>query len=113
MEQLREEDIKRRESETTKMVRLVYNMLQKYSPINLFKFVVNPFSFSQTIENIFYLSFSVQDARAKIQIIGDSFPIVVCVDNLTEDELMMENRQFVFEMTMDNWKVHLNLVGED
>lgn len=89
------------------MVRLVYNLLREYSPINLFEFVINPFSFSQTIENIFYLSFSVQDARAKIEIIGDSFPVLNCVDNLTEDELMMENSQFIFEMTMNHWKVNL------
>ena len=93
------------------MVRLVYNILREYAPINLFEFVINPFSFSQTIENIFYLSFSVQDARAKIEIIGDRFPVVNCVDNLTEDELIMENSQFVFEMTMDNWKVHLKSDG--
>lgn len=41
--------------------------------------------------------------------IGDSFPIVTCVDTLTEEELMMENSQFVFEMTMDLWKVNAHV----
>jgi hypothetical protein len=92
------------------MIRLVANLLRQYSPINLFEFVINPNSFSQTIENMFYLSFSVFDARAKIEVVGDSFPIVTCVDTLTDDELMMENSQFVFEMTMEQWEVHLLLL---
>jgi len=108
---LKHEDMQKREADTTKMVRLVANLLRQYSPINLFEFVINPHSFSQTIENIFYLSFSVQDARAKIEVIGDSFPIVTCVDTLTEEEMMMENRQFVFEMTMAQWKVTLHPGG--
>ena len=94
------------------MVRLVHNLLRQYSPINLFEFVINPHSFSQTIENIFYLSFSVQDARARIKVKGDSFPIVSCVDTLTEEELMMENSQFVFEMTMGLWEVCSGVVTE-
>lgn len=87
------------------MVRLVAELLRQHSPINLFEFVINPRSFAQTIENIFYLSFSVRDARAKIEDDKNGLPVVSFVDTLTDDEMAIENQQRVLEMTMDYWKV--------
>lgn len=87
------------------MVRLVAELLRQNSPINLFEFVINPRSFPQTIENIFYLSFSVRDARAKIEDDKNGLPVVSFVDTLTDDEMAIENQQRVLEMTMDYWKV--------
>ena len=37
-------------------------------PIPLYWFMINPDSFSRTIENIFYISFLVKDGYAKISI---------------------------------------------
>jgi len=88
------------------MVRLVAELLCQHSPINLFEFVINPRSFAQTIENIFYLSFSVRDARAKIEDDKNGLPVVYFVDTLTEDEMGIENQQRVLEMTMEYWKVN-------
>jgi len=87
------------------MVRLVATLLRERSPINLFEFVINPKSFAQTIENIFYLSFSVRDARAKIQDDENGLPVVSFVETLTEAEMEKENQQRVLEMTMAYWRV--------
>ena len=87
------------------MVRLVSELLREHSPINLFEFVINPTSFGQTIENIFYLSFSVRDARAKIEDDANGLPVVSFVDVLTEDEQAVENQQRVLEMTQVYWRV--------
>jgi len=87
------------------MVRLVSELLREHSPINLFEFVINPTSFGQTIENIFYLSFSVRDARAKIEDDANGLPVVYFVDRLTEDEQLVENQQRVLEMTQVYWRV--------
>lgn len=87
------------------LVRSVAQLLKRHSPINLFEFVINPRSFGQTIENIFYLSFSVRDARAKISVDGNGLPTVSYVDALTESDMMIENKQCILEMTMAQWEV--------
>jgi non-structural maintenance of chromosomes element 4 len=102
---LKEGDVQRQENATSHMVRLVADLLRRHSPINLFEFVINPRSFGQTIENIFYLSFSVRDARAKIEVNRKGLPIVSYVDILDDDEMLMENKQCVLELTMQQYEV--------
>jgi hypothetical protein len=63
---LKENDIKRQENETTKNVRIIYDILGENQPINFFRFIINPDSFGQTIENLFYLSFLIRDGKVSI-----------------------------------------------
>jgi non-structural maintenance of chromosomes element 4 len=44
--------------------------------VDLFKFVVNPHSFGQTVENLFYVSFLIRDGKAGITIDDDGLPTV-------------------------------------
>jgi non-structural maintenance of chromosomes element 4 len=92
------------------MVRQVAELLRQHSPINLFEFVLNPASFGQTIENIFYLSFSVRDARAKIYDDANGMPIVSFVDVLTEEEMTIENKQLILAMTIADYDVCLLVI---
>jgi non-structural maintenance of chromosomes element 4 len=101
---LKEGDIQQQENATDKMVRSVGQLLRQHSPVNLFEFVINPRSFGQTVENIFYLSFNVRDARARIDM-DNGIPMVSYVENLSEDEKAVENKQCVLEMTMHHWEV--------
>ena len=75
------EDIEVDEQETTRLVRFVAKCLEEAGGtegMNLFRFIVNPHDFGQTIENLFYLSFLVKENRACIEVNDDHEPNV-CV----------------------------------
>lgn len=44
--------------------------------INLFKFLINPESYTQTVENIFYTSFLIKDRRAAIDYDDNDEPYI-------------------------------------
>lgn len=57
------------EQSTSHMVRLVYGVLNEQSDderVNLYKFFINPNSFSQSVENLFYTSFLVRDGKVQL-----------------------------------------------
>ncbi|CAB4422164.1 unnamed protein product [Rhizophagus irregularis] len=65
-EQLKEKDIERQENETTRNVKMVFDLLGERQSINFFEFIINPESFGQTVENLFYLSFLICDDKVNI-----------------------------------------------
>lgn len=75
------------EKNTAYMVRLVYGKyLKKESDeeINFFKFFINPLSFSQSVENLFYTSFLIKDGRLKLYANNLGVP---CISRVSQKEL--------------------------
>lgn len=90
---MKEEDISRSQNETTKNVLTVstrgcilcptliveifklQNLLDEMETVNLFKFVVNPNDFAQSVENIFYLSFLIRDGKVAFET-QDGEPVI-------------------------------------
>jgi hypothetical protein len=54
----------------------VATVLEQVEKINLFKLVINPESFAQSVENIFYLSFLIRDAKVSFEISKLGEPVV-------------------------------------
>lgn len=63
------------EEERRKALRDQFDMSENAS-IAYFKFVINPFSFGQTVENMFYVSFLVRDGKVEVDIDPDGLPYI-------------------------------------
>ncbi len=91
------------ENSTLSEIDRIFELLKKYykrmkgSPICFYTFIINPFSFARTIENIFYVSFlvkviifisyilkiyfldylfNIKDGYAKIYLDADGLPVI-------------------------------------
>ncbi|KAG1463275.1 hypothetical protein G6F46_002324 [Rhizopus delemar] len=103
--QLKESDLQEQENETSKNVNDIYKILSEIGPINYFKFVTNPESFSQTVENIFYVSFLARKAVVAINVESGQ-PILSTrappsVENLDD---VVNKKQIVVGIDMKEWR---------
>ncbi|BEI92881.1 uncharacterized protein CcaverHIS019_0505090 [Cutaneotrichosporon cavernicola] len=74
--------------------------------LNFFAFVCNPESFSQTVENIFYVSFLVREGRAGIDVAEDGLVKIYARSPRSEDDEGEGGvrHQAVMEMDMATWR---------
>ncbi|KAF9237895.1 Nse4 C-terminal-domain-containing protein [Melanogaster broomeanus] len=105
-QEIKEEDIKRSDNETTKNVLMIKDILETTGPINLFKFIVNPNDFAQSVENMFHLSFLIRDGECALEIGDDGEPIIMRCETPTMDDRAagVHARQIVMEFDMATWK---------
>ncbi|KIM40209.1 hypothetical protein M413DRAFT_446375 [Hebeloma cylindrosporum] len=104
-QELKEEDISRSQNETTKNVLTLQAILDEIGTVNLFKFVVNPKDFAQSVENIFYLSFLIRDGRVAFETQEGEPVIFACAAPGDEDyEGGLKKRQMVLDFDMATWK---------
>jgi len=104
------EKVEAREEATTKEVDRLHKILydntvsgEDINPVCLFKFIVNPHSFGQTIENLFHLSFLVRDGRACIELGEDELPYV-SYDEMAAEDGQTVKKQVVVHLTLAEYK---------
>lgn len=78
-QEIKEADMRRDENETSKNVHAIKKLLDDIvDPVNLFKFVINPNDFGQSVENLFYLSFLIRDATCALEYTEGTLEPVIC-----------------------------------
>jgi hypothetical protein len=106
--QVSESEIHQTENETTSNITAIYNRLAQVEPIPLLKFILNPRSFSQTVENLFYTSFLVRDGRLAIE--EEDEELVCCTAEPPDAKQLHEEDcsriQNVFHLDLPTWKVY-------
>lgn len=72
---------------------LVRNGIDEEGNLDLFRFVVNPKSFGQTVENLFYVSFLIRDGTVGITVSDDGIPYLIPQDKSPSSGTAPHKRQ--------------------
>jgi len=75
--------------------------------VDLFKFVVNPRSFGQTVENLFYVSFLIRDGKVGITITDNGLPAVEATEPRGREEIAekgISKHQAIIDIDMASWQ---------
>jgi hypothetical protein len=101
------EQVTTNQNETTANVGAIYRRLTQVEPINFFKFFINPSSFSQSVENLFHLSFLIRDGRVSIEEDEEGEPILETADPPKDDDFKqgVTKIQSVFHFDMRMFRV--------
>ncbi|KAJ2865783.1 hypothetical protein GGH94_001993 [Coemansia aciculifera] len=114
IETMGESDVKRQENQTTKLVKTVHKILTQVGPINLFQLVINPASFSQSVENIFYVSFLIRDGRAFIDDQSGQPMIEACEPPQQDDyQSGLTKKQLIFSLDQSTWREIIDVYAID
>ncbi|KAM9804223.1 non-structural maintenance of chromosomes element 4 homolog A [Neosynchiropus ocellatus] len=94
---------------TEKEVERILGYLKSYfqedptTPISYYEFVINPNSFSLTVENIFHTSFLIRDGLARIYLDKDKLPCIAPVEDGDGKEAGTR-RQSITSISQKMWK---------
>ncbi|KAG1894489.1 Nse4 C-terminal-domain-containing protein [Suillus fuscotomentosus] len=96
----------REDTEESVMVAQLAGILQATGPLNLFRFIIHPLDFGQSVENLYYLSFLICDGMCGLHMADNGKPILT-PRQPSEHASMLDtqvNRQTVMEFDMATWK---------
>ncbi|KAI0740474.1 Nse4 C-terminal-domain-containing protein [Earliella scabrosa] len=107
-QEITEDDITRSENETTKNVATIERILTNIEgTVNIFRFIINPHDFGQSVENLFYLSFLIRDGKCAFMTDEETGePAIMLCEQPTQQDYVdgLVKHQLVLEFDMETWK---------
>ncbi|MCJ1383608.1 nuclear protein [Xylographa soralifera] len=90
----------------------VDNVMKKHNilddgGVSFFHFLINPDSFGQTVENLFYTSFLIRDGNAGIEVDKNGLPSLHATSPRSKEQIHDENiskHQAVFHLDYETWE---------
>ena len=103
------------EQNTAQMVKKVYQIfLEKrgFEETNFFEVFINPYSFPQSVENLFFLSFLIKDAKLSLRLDDNGIPLLQAVDssNLQDKVLNRDSQNSIHEIASLDYVSWKNLI---
>eukprot|EP01114_Cavostelium_apophysatum_P014871 TRINITY_DN3957_c0_g1_i1.p1 TRINITY_DN3957_c0_g1~~TRINITY_DN3957_c0_g1_i1.p1 ORF type:complete len:425 (-),score=102.44 TRINITY_DN3957_c0_g1_i1:585-1859(-) len=95
------------DSETSRNVQEVKSHLEKAKEMNFYKFIFDPKSFSNTVENMFHLSFLIKEGHASLKLDESRQPIVgiaTPANEMEESSGDAVKRQTVVQLNYSDWE---------
>ncbi|KAG0172906.1 nuclear protein [Apophysomyces sp. BC1015] len=109
---LQESDMQQQENETSNNVNRIYRILDELGSVNYFEFITNPDSFSQTAENMFYVSFLIRNAVAEIDDSSGQPILSTRAPPLTEELANnLVKKQIIMSLDIPIWKEIIETYG--
>ena len=62
----------------------IQRILDANGAVNLFKFIINPDDYAQSVENLFYLSFLIRDGSCSLEVESGEPMICMCSIHLNQ-----------------------------
>ncbi|XP_056147919.1 non-structural maintenance of chromosomes element 4 homolog A-like [Lampris incognitus] len=102
---------------TEKEVERILGYLRGYfeedssSPISYYEFVIDPNSFSRTVENIFHTSFLIRDGLAMMYLDDDELPCIApVVEGAAESAATGSSKQCIIAISPKSWRELIDLL---
>ncbi|KAI9095545.1 Nse4 C-terminal-domain-containing protein [Phlyctochytrium arcticum] len=105
-QELKEDDFKKQENETTTLVLIISKRLEEVGVVPFFEFVLHPTSFAQSVENMFYVSFMIRDGTA---VLGEDEGELLIGKTQPEEQRDFQNnnaarKQAVMDLDQATWR---------
>jgi hypothetical protein len=105
----------------TRLTIQVGKILKEHAPIDYFSFVLNPKSFAQSVENMFYLSFLIKEGKAGVyednglqvvRYIADNDPKASMPDFADQDgeDAWPEKQQGILTLDWETWQEAVSIL---
>ncbi|GAU12064.1 hypothetical protein TSUD_00300 [Trifolium subterraneum] len=92
-------------TDTDKNMSIMFNILREKKKVQLEHLILNRFSFAQTVENLFALSFLVKDGRAEIVMDKNPPRNAPAANSVMSKEVSYTH--FVFRYDFNDWKIRI------
>lgn len=100
--------VSKNEKSTSLHVLATYNNLKNVEPIEFYRFVLDPNSFSRSVESIFYLSFLITDNRVCIYLENNE-PFLATIENgnFNSDEQNINRLHKIVSLNYKRWQEYI------